>query len=103
MELKTQNNTNPIIVGDFNIPLFPIDRSSGQKISRKLKLLLACFPWLVQLVFLYNQGPPAQVVPPTEGWALPHQSLFKEMPPQIFSLNQLEAISQPIFPLLRYV
>jgi hypothetical protein len=34
--LKTQTNTNPIIVGDFNNPLFPIKkRLPGLKINRE--------------------------------------------------------------------
>ena len=43
--------------------------------------LLACFPWLAQPVFFptelgsMNPG----MVPPTIGWALPHQSLIKKI------------------------
>lgn len=32
---KTQINTNPSIVGDFNIPLFPMYRLPGQNKNRK--------------------------------------------------------------------
>ena len=45
--IKGDINSNTIIVGDFNSPLIPPDRSSGQKSSlgklRKLKLYQAFF------------------------------------------------------------
>ena len=36
--MKGEINSNAIIVGDFNTPLTPIDRSAKQKITRKYKL-----------------------------------------------------------------
>ena len=36
-DIKGEINNNTIIVGDFNNPLIPMDRSSKQKIIRKHK------------------------------------------------------------------
>ena len=36
--MKGEINNNTIIVGDFNIPLTPMDRSTKQKITKKHKL-----------------------------------------------------------------
>ena len=35
LDLKTQININPLIVGDFNTPLSTIDRLSGQNVNRE--------------------------------------------------------------------
>jgi hypothetical protein len=35
-DLKAHIDSNSVIVGDFNIPLLPIDRSSKQKISKEI-------------------------------------------------------------------
>ena len=37
--MKWEINSNIIIVGDFNIPLTPMDRSTKQKISKKTQTL----------------------------------------------------------------
>lgn len=34
LELKTEKNINPFILSDFTTPLFPVDRSSGQKLNK---------------------------------------------------------------------
>ena len=36
---KREINSNTIIIGDFNIPLTPMDRSSKQKIDKEAKVL----------------------------------------------------------------
>ena len=37
--MKGEINSNTIIVGDFNIPLTPMDRSTKQKISKETQTL----------------------------------------------------------------
>ena len=37
--MKGETNSNTLIVGDFNIPLTPIDRSTKQKISKEIQTL----------------------------------------------------------------
>ena len=37
--MKREINSNTIIVGDFNIPLTPMDRSTKQKISKETQTL----------------------------------------------------------------
>ena len=38
-DIKGEIDSNTIIVGDFNIPLTPVDRSSKQKIKRETQVL----------------------------------------------------------------
>ena len=37
--MKGEINSNTIIVGDFNTPLTPMDRSTGQKITKETQTL----------------------------------------------------------------
>ena len=38
--MKGEINNNTIIVGDFNIPLTPMDRSTKQKINKETQILI---------------------------------------------------------------
>ena len=37
-QMKAEINSNTVIVGDFNTPLTPMDRSTKEKLTRKHKL-----------------------------------------------------------------
>ena len=38
-DIKGEIDSNTLIVGDFNIPLIPMDRSSKQKINKETQVL----------------------------------------------------------------
>ena len=44
--MKGEINSNTIIVGDFNTPLTPMDRSTKQKISKETQTLNDTMDWL---------------------------------------------------------
>ena len=44
--MKVEINSNTIIVGDFNTPLTPMDRSTKQKISKETQTLNDTMDWL---------------------------------------------------------
>ena len=48
--MKEEINNNTIIVGDFNTPLTPMDRSTKQKISKEIQTLNDKMDWL-DLIF----------------------------------------------------
>ena len=52
--IKGEIDRNTIIVGDFNTPLSPVDRSSQMKI-RKHKVLLFFFFEFLNFIFLYSR------------------------------------------------
>ena len=50
--MKGEINSNTIIVGDFNIPLTPMDRSSKQKINKETQILIDTIDQLDLIVLL---------------------------------------------------
>ena len=40
LSMKREINNNTIIVGDFNTPLTPMDRSTKQKINKETQILM---------------------------------------------------------------
>ena len=51
--IKREINNNTIIVGDFNTPIIPMDRSSRQKIEKETKALNATLDQMV-LIYIYR-------------------------------------------------
>ena len=56
-------NSNTIIVGDFNIPLIPLDTSTQQKISKETQTLSDTMDQL-NLIDIYRTFHPKTVVSP---------------------------------------
>ena len=57
--LKEEINSNTIIVGDFNIPLTPMDRSTKQKINKEMQTLNDTIGQL-DLIDIYRNFTPKQ-------------------------------------------
>ena len=57
--MKREINSNTIIVGDFNTPLTPMDRSTKQKISKERQALNDTMD-LLDLFDLYRTFTPKQ-------------------------------------------
>ena len=55
--MKGEINSNTIIVGDFNTPLTPMDRSTKQKISKEMKNLIDTMDQL-DLIDIYRMFHP---------------------------------------------
>ena len=61
--MKWETNSNTIIVGDFNTPLTPMDRSTKQKISKKTQTLSDTMDHL-DLIDMYRTFHPKQSISP---------------------------------------
>ena len=57
--MKGEINSNTIIVGDFNVPLTPMDRSTKQKISKETQTLNDTMDQL-GLINIYRHFTPKQ-------------------------------------------
>ena len=61
--MKGEINNNTIIVGDFNIPLTPMDRSNKQKISEETQTLGDTMDQL-DLIDIYRTFHPKAMISP---------------------------------------
>ena len=59
MSMKGENNSNTIIVGDFNTPLTRMDRSTKQKINKETETLNDTMDQL-DLIDIYRTITPKQ-------------------------------------------
>ena len=57
--MKGEINSNALIVGDFNIPLTPMDGSSKWKISKETQTLNDTMEQL-DLIYIYRTSPTKQ-------------------------------------------
>ena len=66
-DIKGEIDSNTIIVGDFNIPLTPMDRSSKQKINKETQVLNDTLDEMISLISsghsiqMQKNTPPSQV------------------------------------------
>ena len=61
--MKVEINNNTRIVGDFNTPLTPMDRSTKQKISKETQTLNDTIDYLV-LIDIYRTFHPKTMISP---------------------------------------
>ena len=59
-DIKEETNSNTIIVGDFNTPLIPMDRSSKQKINKGTQVLFDTLDALDLIVIFRTFHPNAE-------------------------------------------
>ena len=61
--MKGEINNNTVIVGDFNTPLIPMDRSTKQKINKETQTLKDTMDQL-DLIDIYRTFHPKQSISP---------------------------------------
>ena len=67
IDMKRKIDSNTIIVGDFNTPLTPMDRSSKQKINKETQVLNDTLDEMISLISsghsiqMQKNTPPSQV------------------------------------------
>ena len=72
--MKGEINNNTIIVGDFNTPLTPMDRSTTQKISKETPILNDTMD-LLDLIYIYRTFHPKTI------WISPFSQVHTEPSP----------------------
>lgn len=83
-------------MGLFGLQVKALIRGSQGRIEAEiLAKQSVLLPWSAQLPFLYSPGPPTEV-PPSVGWAFPHQSAIKKMPQQACPQGQSDGDSSLI-------